>query len=123
MVSTMIRGVQLSHFHCAVAGIREGAVAWLFPSNALNDSKIYRRSGHLPEGAYQPWFEFNMGNGTQSQREGHAADWFSIYDERFEDQYVTEAYLDSATLVLRFSVSRSAETLYVMVLLGCRGRI
>jgi Zn-dependent peptidase ImmA (M78 family) len=92
MVSTMIRGVQLSHFHCAVAGIREGAVAWLFPSNALKDSKIYRRSGHLPEGAYQPWFEFNMGNGTQSQREGHAADWFSIYDERFEDQYVTEAY-------------------------------
>lgn len=92
MVSTMIRGVQLSHFHCAVAGIRAGKVAWQFPSNALIESKIYKRTGNLPETAYQPWSEFNIGMGTQSQKDGHAADWFSIYDERFEDEYVTEAY-------------------------------
>lgn len=92
MVSTMIRGIQLSHFHCAVAGIRDGAVAWMFPSAALKESKIYRRSGHLPEGAYQPWFEFNMGNGKPLQRDGHATDWFAVYDDRLEDQYVTEAY-------------------------------
>ena len=92
-LSTAIRCVQLSHFHSAIAGIREGAIAWMFPSSALKDSKIYRRSGHLPEGAYQPWFEFNMGNGKPLQRDGHATDWFAVYDERLEDQYVTEAYL------------------------------
>lgn len=92
MVSTMIRSVQLSHFHCAVAGIREGAVAWMFPSSALKDSKIYRRSGHLPEGAFKPWSEFQSGTAKPQQRDGHANDWFAVYDERLEDQYVTEAY-------------------------------
>jgi hypothetical protein len=97
-LSTMIRCVQLSHFHCAVAGIRDGAVAWMFPSPALKDSKIYRRSGHLPEGAFKPWSDFKAGTARPMQRDGHANDWFAVFDERLEDQYVTEAYFPVSKL-------------------------
>lgn len=97
-LSTAIRCVQLSHFHCAVAGIRDGVIAWMFPSAPLRDSKIYRRSGHLPAGAYTPWTDFRAGHGRQQQRDGAALDWFTIYEERFQDQTITEAYFPVAKL-------------------------
>ncbi|MCC7336727.1 MAG: ImmA/IrrE family metallo-endopeptidase, partial [Pirellulaceae bacterium] len=41
MVSAAIRSVRLSDFPCALAGIRRGQVAWMFPSQAIIESGIY----------------------------------------------------------------------------------
>jgi hypothetical protein len=60
LVSTAIRSVQLSHFPCALAGIREGMVAWMFPSEPLIEAGIYPNKGILPHNAVEPWAEFQV---------------------------------------------------------------
>ena len=41
LLSTVIRAVRVSDIPCAVAGIREDSIAWIFPSNPLIEGKIY----------------------------------------------------------------------------------
>jgi hypothetical protein len=94
LVSTMFRSVLLSDFPCAVAGIRDGAVAWMFPSEPLIQAGIYPGSGALPGNATEPWTEFQQGIAISSESEGRVRDWFQTYDrDDLERVYVTEEYL------------------------------
>jgi hypothetical protein len=94
LVSTAIRAVQLSHFPCALAGIREGLVAWMFPSAALIRAQIYPQKGSLPGDAQAPWTDFEVGERDRTSREGRAGDWFRCYGGGDQDRiFVTEEYI------------------------------
>lgn len=93
IVSTAIRSVRLSHFPCAIAGIRDGAVAWMFPSESLIEAGIYPNRGILPTNAIEPWSGAHSGFEDRSEGEGNVADWFRTFDrEDLDEIYVTEEY-------------------------------
>jgi len=99
LVSTAIRSVQLSHFPCALAGIREGAVAWMFPSAALIQGQMYPRKGPLPRNAQMRWTDFRAGDRARASREGRGADWFSCYGDGDQKRiFVTEEYVPVTVL-------------------------
>jgi Zn-dependent peptidase ImmA (M78 family) len=99
LVSTAIRSVQLSHFPCALAGIRDGSVAWMFPSESLIDAGIYPRKGALPRNARSRWAEFQVGGTDRSEDEGRIGEWFQTYDRDHLDQILlTEEYVPSQIL-------------------------
>lgn len=93
LISTTFRSVRLSDFPCAVAGIREGVVAWIFPSRSLIETGLYPRRGHLPLNAGPRWAEFQVGAADSTTSECLANDWFSIYNEQMESAYVTERFI------------------------------
>ena len=94
LVSTMFRSVLLSDFPCAIAGIRNGQLAWMFPSDPLIQAGIYPSNGALPGNAGEPWTLFQQGIATSSESEGRVRDWFQTYDRDHLDRvYVTEEYL------------------------------
>ena len=91
-VSTAIRSVRLSHFPCAVAGVRDGQVKWMFPSESLIKGGIYPKRGKLPPNAVEPWSEFGSGSDERTTSDGLADDWFSIYRDNPDRLYLTEEY-------------------------------
>ncbi len=94
LVSTAIRSVQLSHFPCALAGIREGSTAWMFPSESLIEAGIYPNKGTLPRNAQEPWANFQVGVSSRSENEGQVLDWFNTYEKDELDRvHVTEEYI------------------------------
>lgn len=94
LLSTAIRCVRLSDFPCAVAGIRDGEIAWMFPSEPLIKAGLYPRRGHLPPNARDPWTEFLAGTEDRGQADGTVRDWFCTYErEQLETVNVTEEYV------------------------------
>jgi hypothetical protein len=94
LVSTAIRSVQLSHFPCALVGIRQSAVAWTFPSSALIRAGIYPNKGVLPRNVSEPRAGFHVGAGDQPKTEGRVRDWFNTYERDDLGQvFVTEEYV------------------------------
>jgi hypothetical protein len=94
LVSTAIRAVQLSHFPCALVGIRQSAVAWTFPSDALIEAGIYPNKGVLPRNATEPWAEFQVGVADRTRNEGRVRDWFNTYErEDLGRVFVTEEFV------------------------------
>jgi hypothetical protein len=94
VISTAIRCVRLSHFPCAVAGIRDGEVAWMFPSEAVIEGGFYPKKGHLPSDAESPWVDFQAGAEDVVKVDGYARHWFQTYEhEHLESVYVTEEYV------------------------------
>jgi hypothetical protein len=94
LVSTAIRCVRLSHFPCAIAGIRDGEVAWMFPSESLIDGGIYPNKGDLPRNAESPWTDFLAGAEEIVKADGYARHWFQTYDrEHLESVCVAEEYV------------------------------
>lgn len=96
LVSTTIRAVQLSEYPCAVAGIRDGGIAWMFPSDRLIEAKCYpgKRALESPA-AKQQWQNFIGGAKDRSSQDGMARHWFELYDREDElhDVYVTQEFL------------------------------
>lgn len=93
-VSTSIRAVQLSHFPCAVAGIRNGAMSWIFPSESLIEAGIYPNRGVMPANAQEPWDRCKMRIPGDSENGGEVRDWFQTYQrEHLEEVYVHEEYV------------------------------
>lgn len=95
VVSTAIRTVQLSDFPCGIVGIRNGQIAWTFPSQALIDAGCYpgERGGDLTANAAEQWERFRIGISDRDTCEGRVRDWFRTYDrEHLELIYLTEAY-------------------------------
>ena len=93
-VSATFRSVSLSDFPCAVAGIRNGEVAWIFPSEPLINAGIYPKRGILPSNAQGPWADFQSGLGHATTDEGRVRDWFNVYEKHdLEGIYVTEEYI------------------------------
>ena len=93
-VSATFRCVSLSDFPCAVAGIRDGKVAWIFPSGPLIQAGIYPNRGFLPANAIEPWRDFRNGRVDVSEDEGRVLDWFNIYErDELAKIHVSEEYL------------------------------
>ena len=94
LVSTVFRAVRLSDFPCAVAGIRNGVVTWMFPSEALINAGIYPDKGFLPEHAREAWDRFQSGDGDVCEDGGSVDDWFQTFAiEGLDEIYVHEEYI------------------------------
>ena len=94
LVSTTFRSVTLSDFPCAVAGIRNDTVAWIFPSQSLINKGIYPLRGGIPANALELWTEFQAGVAEPSEADGVISDWFHTYDyDDLDSVYVHEEYL------------------------------
>jgi hypothetical protein len=99
LVSATFRCVSLSDFPCAVAGIRDGEVAWTFPSEPLIQAGIYPNKGFLPANAEEPWTDFQNGFGDIIENEGRVPDWFNIYEkDNLTRVHVTEEYIPVACM-------------------------
>lgn len=96
LLSTVVRAVRVSDRPCAVAGIRKGEIAWMFPSNRLIEGKCYpgKRALESPEAKAQ-WQLFLGGNKERLVAEGMVRNWFQLFgrEEELFDAYVTEDYL------------------------------
>lgn len=114
LVSAAFRTVKLSHFPCAIAGVRDGQVAWTFVSECVFDAQLYPRRGHFPKNAARPWADCQSGSGQYSENEGQSGDWFSIYDdERLEEIYVTEEYIPVSVMnILLVLLTMEEDDLY-----------
>jgi IrrE N-terminal-like domain len=94
LVSATFRCVSLSDFPCAVAVIRDGEVAWIFPSEPIIKAGIYPNKGLLPENAGEPWTDFHSGLRDVSENEGLVRDWFNTYEKHeLRKIPVTEEYI------------------------------
>lgn len=96
LVSTAIRAVRLSEYPCAVAGIREGRIAWMFASDRLIEASCYpgKRVLESPD-AQRQWQEFMGGAVDRASADGMARHWFEMYDREDElhGLYVTQEFL------------------------------
>ena len=109
MLSTAIRSVRLSDFPCAVAGVRDAAIAWMFASEALVKGGCYPVGrGDLSAGAQQRWEAFASGDFNRAERNGKVDDWLRTYErDDLAAIPVWEEYLPIAsteTLVVLLSV-------------------
>lgn len=95
-VSTAIRAIQLSHFPCALAGIRDGAIAWTFLSAALRDAGCYPldRGADLQDRARAVCARTAEGREACSGYEGAISHWFRTYDRDHLDGIpLAESYI------------------------------
>jgi hypothetical protein len=96
LLCTTIRGVRLSDLPCAVAGLREGRIAWMFPSKALITVGCYpgKRDIESPT-ALARWEQFAAGDDSRYEIDAKLTHWFEAY-ERAEDLWnveVSQAFL------------------------------
>lgn len=111
LVSATFRCVSLSDFPCAVAGIRDGEVAWLFPSEPLIKAGIYPNKGFLPFNAREPWTDFQCGFGNVSENEGSVRDWFETYEKHgLAGIHVTEEYVPVTRMGMLLALLTMDET-------------
>lgn len=95
-VGTAIRGVRLSDLPCAVAGIRDGRIAWMFPSEGLISGGCYPGKRALESAlALERWEAFTAGDNGRASDDGTLGHWFQTFDREDElhDVYVTEQFL------------------------------
>lgn len=96
LLSTALRGVRLSDQPCALAGLREGRIAWLFPSKPLIAAKVYpgKKTIEAPA-ARNRWAAFERGDDGRHQEDGLLRHWFQLFarDEELFDVEVTQAFL------------------------------
>lgn len=99
-VSTAIRSVQNSHFPCGLVGIRESGIAWMFASLALIQARLYPRGkgASLSVTAQEQWRKFLAGDNESTQHDVRAKEWFTIYQDEFEDVWASEEYLAAPIL-------------------------
>ena len=96
LLSTIVRAVRVSDRPCAVAGIRKGKIAWMFPSNRLIEGRIYPGKQSLESPHAQPqWQLFLAGNKEPHIADGMVRHWFQLFGRENElfSAYVTEEYL------------------------------
>lgn len=109
-VSTAIRSVEVSHFPCAVAGIRDGKVAWQFVSQALIEGGCYPGVKGPPASptAAEQWAAFATGHLEKCSRQQLVKHWFRTYDRTEHERLpVTEFFLpvpSMRTLVVMLAV-------------------
>ena len=101
LLSTCIRGVRLSDFPCAVAGIRGGQIAWMFPSEQLVAGGCYPgKSSPESPSARQQWERYLAGANVKAKADGMARHWFQMFDKEDElhGLYVTEHFFPVRTM-------------------------
>jgi len=90
LVSTAFRAVQLSSLPCALAGLRDGKVAWVLPSARLIEAKCYPKKGAIRAAFVAArWAAFLRGDDERETVDGKLIDWFQTYD-REEDLAAVE---------------------------------
>jgi hypothetical protein len=95
-ICTTFRVVRLSEDPCAVAGIRDGQLTWMFPSDRLIEGSCYPSKGELrSDFARERWGAFCAGDTSKMTNEGPASDWLSLYGRAadIQDLSVIEHYL------------------------------
>jgi len=96
LLCTARGGVRLSDLPCALAGLREGRIAWLFPSKALIEAKIYpgKKTIESPV-ALACWTAFQGGENDRHQEDGLLRHWFQTFDrdEELYDVEITQSFL------------------------------
>jgi len=95
-VCTAIRAVQLSDFPVAVAGIRDGAIAWSFQADCLVRAGCYppERRSAASASVKKRWGAFLIGDHQPTTAQAYVRDWFRTYDrDDLETVPVTEYYL------------------------------
>ena len=106
LLCTTIRGVRLSDLPCAVAGLRKGRIAWMFPSKQLIAAKCYPGKKEIESPiAKARWAAFSDGDDERYEQDGMLHHWFQTFDrdEELHDVQVTESFLPvriMATLVV-----------------------
>ena len=82
VTSTARRAVELSHFPCALIGVREGRVAYSFHSQAMIDGGCYPRprGSNLPPDAGSKWQAFVDGDLADGKGQAFARAWCQTYD-------------------------------------------
>jgi hypothetical protein len=96
LVSTAIRAILVSHFPCAVIGVRDGWVAWQFLSESLIKAGCYPHPRGLVQSptALQCWRAFVTGTTVRATNEQYAKFWFQTYERtRLQRLPVTEHFL------------------------------
>lgn len=111
LICTTFRAVRLSDFPCAVAGIQNGIVSWLFPSKAMIANGIYPKREHEVPNSLEPWTAFADGENERSDSEGQVRDWFKTFER--DD-------LERLTVREEFMPVRSMNTLLVLLTLDER---
>jgi IrrE N-terminal-like domain len=95
-VCTTFRIVNLSGDPCAVAGLRDGEIAWMFPSERLIEGECYPRRGKiLSDFAHDKWDSFVSRDTSKVANDGLASEWLSLYGRAadIDDLSVREHYL------------------------------
>lgn len=101
LVSTAIRAVQLSHFPCALVGLRQGKKAWQFISDPMKEGKCYPgpKGSIESSNARDHWDRFAAGETKKSSADGRADHWFRLYGRAEEKElWVTEYYMPVQTM-------------------------
>lgn len=101
LISTAIRAVRLSDFPCALAGIKAGLIAWMFPSPALIRGGCYpgEKGVIKSDAARDRWAAFAAGARDQGNRSVYARHWFRTYErDSLERLSVTEHYLPAPVM-------------------------
>jgi Zn-dependent peptidase ImmA (M78 family) len=107
LVSTAFRYVRLSNLPCAVVGIRDGIISWLFPSDPLVKAGCYPGESSLRSPtARSRWKEFETGVDERITADGTVSHWFQTYDRD---------YLDLLSLTEQYLPVRSMDTLVVVL--------
>jgi hypothetical protein len=93
--------VRLSEYPCAVAGIRDGRIAWMFPSDRLIEAHCYpgKRVLESPQAQHQ-WQDFIQGSTNKISADGMARHWFEMYDreDELQDVYVSQEFLPAQVM-------------------------
>jgi hypothetical protein len=79
-----------------VVGIRDGVIAWMFPSERLIEGGCYPGKETLDSStAVERWEAFVDGDNDRVEREGMLPDWFQLFskEEKLAEVYVTELFL------------------------------
>jgi hypothetical protein len=79
-----------------VAGIRDGRLAFVFPSDRLIEGGCYPKRGSLESDfAQDRWQSYADGDDDRASEEGKARHWFSMFDrgDALHDLYVGEHFL------------------------------
>ncbi len=96
LLCTAIRAIRLSDEPCAVVGIRDGGIAWMFPSERLIEGGCYPgKEGVTSESAAEQWDAFVAGSNERVEKEGMLPDWFQFFnkEEELAEVYIVEHFL------------------------------
>lgn len=97
LLSTVIRAVRVSDFPAAAVGIRDGRIAWMFPSDRLVEGGCYPGKRDLESNAAQDrWRAFLAGDVERETTDGMARQWFQMFGKRAEELhevFLSEEYL------------------------------
>jgi len=111
LVSASLRAVQLSDYHAAIVGLRDGQIAWSFRSRALRVAGFYppNKTSPLAASASDQWRTFESGGSVDETGASFAKHWFRTYDRSELDHlHVDEHYIPVAsmgTLVVLLAIS------------------